>query len=79
LAIYAGATVNGQDFQVVDVGGIVVEVVSYLEAELTSRTKDEGLWGCVGDVNVLDEGKAECGGFSCAGLRKGNDLVCFAQ
>mgnify|MGYP002509060473 CR=1 FL=1 len=47
---------------------IIVQISCYLETKLTSRAEDKRLWNSVLYVNLLEQGQAECGCFTCLRL-----------
>ena len=79
LAFDAGASVNGKDFQIVDILGIIVQVVSNLQAKFPCRAKYKCLRLVCRDIYLLQDRKTKGCGFPSSRLRQCNYVVIISQ
>ena len=79
LASDVGTAINSGNMQTVDVLGKTVQIVCYLEAELTSRTEDDSLCLLVAGISFLDYRNAVRCSLTRTGLRQRNHVVLITK
>ena len=79
LTFNATATIDRNDMQMVNVARVVFQVSCNLQTKFTRRTQNDSLRALVVRPYLLQNGKTESSGFSCSGLRQGNDVISDAQ
>ena len=79
LALDARTAVDSLYVQAVDVAGIVLEVVGYLEAKLARGAEDDGLRGTALGIDFLEHGQAVGRRFSRTGLGQCYHIVAHTE
>ena len=79
LASYVGTAINSGNMQTVDVLGKTVQIVSYLEAELTCRTEDDSLCLLAAGISLLDNRNTVRCSLTRTGLRQCNHVVLITK
>ena len=79
LALDARTAIDGQHVEAINVAGILLEVVGYLEAEFAGGTEDDGLRGAALGIDLLEDGQAKGGSFARTRLGQGNDIVAHTE
>ena len=75
LASDVGTAIDSGNVQTVDILGEAVQIISYLEAKLTGRTKDDGLRLLAGGIGLLDDRDTIRGSLARTRLRQGDDII----
>ena len=79
LASDVGTAINCGNMQTVDVLGKTVQIVCYLEAELTCRTEDDSLCLLAAGISFLDNRNTVRCSLTRTGLRQRNDVVLITK
>ena len=79
LTFNATATIDRNDMQMVNVARVVFQVSCNLQTKFTRRTQNDCLRALVVRPYLLQNGKTESSGFSCSGLRQGDDVISDTQ
>ena len=79
LASDVGTAINSGNMQTVDVLGKTVQIVCYLEAELTCRTEDDSLCLLAAGIGFLDNRNTVRCSLTRTGLRQRNHVVLITK
>ena len=79
LASDVGTAINSGNMQTVDVLGKTVQIVCYLEAELTCRTEDDSLCLLAAGISFLDNRNTVRCSLTRTGLRQRNHVVLITK
>ena len=79
LASDVGTAINSDNMQTVDVLGKTVQIVCYLEAELTCRTEDDSLCLLAAGISFLDNRNTVRCSLTRTGLRQRNHVVLITK
>ena len=79
LASDVGTAINSGNMQTVDVLGKTVQIVCYLEAELTCRTEDDSLCLLAAGISLLDYRNTVRCSLTRTGLRQRNHVVLITK
>ena len=79
LASDVGTAINCGNMQTVDVLGKTVQIVCYLEAELTCRTEDDSLCLLAAGISFLDNRNTVRCSLTRTGLRQRNHVVLITK
>ena len=79
LASDVGTAINSDNMQTVDVLGKTVQIVCYLETELTCRTEDDSLCLLAAGISFLDNRNTVRCSLTRTGLRQRNHVVLITK